>query len=324
MTIVGKILVFVNLVFSLVVGGLVMVVFMTRTNWEDHAKKLKAEYDVVVNDRDQTASEKQALQTKLTKREQDERNALVDLAKTIEMDNKEDEKKARELVVLLGPVEYVKQAAKFIVEAKREKDEAKAALATIQQGGVKGNADTTAAQAAAEARKDEIKNANETIAQLRTEIRKLINDANDERRERIRAQVAARTMEKANEQLEEQVRDLAKELARSKAGVAGTTGTTRKRGEENPPAEQVEGRITRVYSEKDLVQISVGSDVGLTQGHTLKVFRLDRVPENSRFLGVIEILSVRPHEAVGRLVRRTAYDLREGDRVASRITIGGG
>src|SRR5262249_41516929 len=141
--------------------------------------------------------------------------------------------------------------------------------------------------------------------------------------ERSGAQVATRTLEKVNEQLEEQVRDLAKELTRSKAGVSPPVGTTRKRGEENPPAEQIEGRITRVYRDRDLVQISVGSDMGLTQGHTLKVFRLDRVPENSKYLGVIEILSVRPHEAVGRVVRRTAYDVREGDRVASRIGIGG-
>ena len=42
MTIVGKILVFVNLVFSLVVGGLVMMVYMTRTNWEDAFNKANA------------------------------------------------------------------------------------------------------------------------------------------------------------------------------------------------------------------------------------------------------------------------------------------
>src|SRR5262249_16125289 len=100
--------------------------------------------------------------------------------------------------------------------------------------------------------------------------------------------------------------------------------TNRKRGEENPPAEQVEGRITQVYRDRDLVQISVGSDAGLTPGHTLKVFRLDKVPENSRFLGIIEIVSVRPHEAVGRLVRPTANDVRVGDRVASRIGGGSG
>jgi len=81
MTIVGKILVFVNLVFSLVVGGLVMVVFMTRANWEDYAKKLKAEFDVVDADRKQTATEKETLQAELTKRKQDERNALLALKK---------------------------------------------------------------------------------------------------------------------------------------------------------------------------------------------------------------------------------------------------
>jgi hypothetical protein len=314
MTVVGKILVFVNLVFSLVVGGLVMVVFMTRANWEDYAKKVKTEFDVAAADRDQTAKEKEALQIELTKRKQDERNALLAL--------KKDAKEAQDLLAL-GAAQYVQQAAEARDKAERERDAAKADLAAMQLGGVKGNADAAAAQAAADARKEEVKNANDLIVQLRAENQKRIEDANNERRERIRAQVNARALEKANEDLEQQVRDLAKELARGKAGLTGTSGTTRRRGEENPPAEQVEGRITKVYRDRDLVQISVGSDAGLIQGHTLKVFRLDKVPENSKFLGVIEIVTVRPHEAVGRLVRRTPYELREGDRVASRIGTGG-
>src|SRR5438270_242552 len=102
MTVVGKILVFVNLVFSLVVGGLVMVVYMTRANWEDYAKKLKAEYDVVVADRNQTATEKQTLQTELTKREQAEENALLTLAKN-------NRKEAQDLRKG-GVVKYLEQA----------------------------------------------------------------------------------------------------------------------------------------------------------------------------------------------------------------------
>jgi F0F1-type ATP synthase membrane subunit b/b' len=312
MTFVGKILAFVNLVFSLVVGGLVMVVFMTRANWEDQFKKLQAEYTVIDKDRQQTAADKKQLQTDLTEMKQSWRNAVLALARG-------NDKEAQDLEKL-GAAEVVKRASEARDQAEREKKAVQGQLDAINAGGVKGNADITAAQAASEARKDQIKELENALTEERKDKRKLIDDANNDRRERIRAQIAARTLERANEALEDQVRDLAKELARNKAGVT-TPVAGRKRGEENPPPEDLEGQVLSVSG--NLVHISIGSDAGLAQGHTLKVFRLDRVPENSKFLGVIEILSVRPHEAVGRPVRRSAYEMRKGDRVASRIVVGG-
>ncbi len=226
MTFVGKILAFVNLVFSLVVGGLVMVVFMTRANWEDYAKKLQAEYTVVDKDRQQTAAERKQLQTDLAEMKQSWRNAVLALARG-------DDKKAQDLEKL-GAAEVVKQAAAARDQAEAEKKVVQGQLDTIQAGGVKGNADTTAAQAASDARKDQIKDFEKALTEQRTENRKLIEDANNERRERIRAQVAARTLERANEALEDQVRDLAKEVARNKAGLTTPVTGGRKRGEENP------------------------------------------------------------------------------------------
>ena len=55
----------------------------------------------------------------------------------------------------------------------------------------------------------------------------------------------------------------------------------------------------------------------------IKVFRLDPIPERSRYLGTIEILMVRPHEAVGRPTSRAPMSIRPGDRVASRLLVGG-
>ena len=49
MTVLGKILVFVNLVFSLVTAGLIVMVFTTRTNWNDAFKKLTATNTVVLS-----------------------------------------------------------------------------------------------------------------------------------------------------------------------------------------------------------------------------------------------------------------------------------
>src|SRR5258708_1690603 len=47
MGVMGKILVFVNLVFSLLTAGLIIVVFSTRTNWREANNKLSANLEVV-------------------------------------------------------------------------------------------------------------------------------------------------------------------------------------------------------------------------------------------------------------------------------------
>jgi len=315
MTVVGKILVFVNLVFSLVVGGLVLVVFSTRTNWEDYSTKLKAQYDVVNAERQQTADEKDRLQAENAKVKQEYENALVALARGNDKELKD--------MRAAGTVAVLQQAVAARDQAQQELKTARDELTTIQQNNLKNNGDTAAAQAASGARKDQIKELENQIGAARTENQKLIKVANDANSKRIEAEVAARTLEGRNAQLEDQVRDLARELARGKTGAAPTV-VTRRRGEENPPMDNVEGRIVRADPTSDLVTISVGSDAGLAQGHTLKVFRLDRrIPENSKYLGTIEILSVEPHLAVGRPLKRTGQELKPGDRVAARILPGG-
>ena len=46
MTVLGKILVFINLVFSLAVVGLIVTVFMTRTNWRNGYEEINKEYKI--------------------------------------------------------------------------------------------------------------------------------------------------------------------------------------------------------------------------------------------------------------------------------------
>jgi hypothetical protein len=55
MTVVGKILAFVNLVFSVAVGALIILVYVTRTNWAEGYNKTKAAYDAAVASRDEYA-----------------------------------------------------------------------------------------------------------------------------------------------------------------------------------------------------------------------------------------------------------------------------
>jgi hypothetical protein len=87
--------------------------------------------------------------------------------------------------------------------------------------------------------------------------------------------------------------------------------------ESNPPRAQVEGTVTRV-AEGGLVTVSVGSDAGLTKGHTLEVFRLGTTP---RYLGRLRIVEVAPKQAVGQQIAGAAKEaIKSGDRVASQVT----
>jgi hypothetical protein len=91
-----------------------------------------------------------------------------------------------------------------------------------------------------------------------------------------------------------------------------TTGETAK----NPPPDSVEGVIKATDPQSGYVTVSVGSDAGLRKGHTLEVYRLK--PE-SKYLGTIRILEVKPTEAVGKPVSRTLGPIQVGDRVAARL-----
>lgn len=290
MTIVGKILVFLNLVFSLIVGGLVMVVFMTRTNWEQAYNGQKAQYNAAVASGEQTARERDAL-----KLEYDERLIAV----TKERDD----------------------AVKAVAAARAETKRANEELATIKQDDRKKSADVTAIAGAIDSRREQVADLEKRLADERKDKLEVIKQKNDERAARIQADVEMKFFKSKALDLEAQVKDLARELVRSTAGPSGVV-VTRKKGEENPPRDNVEGKVVKVDGEDNLVSLSIGSDSGLQQGHTLHVFRLNAIPEQSKYLGIIEILTVRPHEAVGRPMKSMSTAMRPGDRVASRLITG--
>lgn len=81
-------------------------------------------------------------------------------------------------------------------------------------------------------------------------------------------------------------------------------------------APQVEGQVTRVVD--GLVEVSIGSDEGLQEGHTLKVFRING--KVGAYLASIEIVDTNSDRAVGRIVPGTREGIiRKGDRVATKI-----
>jgi hypothetical protein len=86
----------------------------------------------------------------------------------------------------------------------------------------------------------------------------------------------------------------------------------------NPPPGNVEGLVNNVDS-NDMMTLSIGSDAGLTKGHTMELFRIGASPSQSKYLGTIRILDVQAKQAYAQAVGRLTDTPRVGDRVASRI-----
>lgn len=70
----------------------------------------------------------------------------------------------------------------------------------------------------------------------------------------------------------------------------------------------------------DLVEFSLGSDDGLTEGHKLSIYRQAVGDRAAKFLGEIRIVYVTPDRAVGTVVNRAKNGIIEkGDNVTSKL-----
>jgi len=79
-----------------------------------------------------------------------------------------------------------------------------------------------------------------------------------------------------------------------------------------PP--KVEGRVLAVGA-KDLIEISIGADDGLKEGHALEVYR------GNTYLGRITIIKTSPDRAVGQIVKELQRgQIKQGDNVSTKLS----
>ena len=132
----------------------------------------------------------------------------------------------------------------------------------------------------------------------------------------VEAEIRAKTIQSHNESLMERLRKLELALAPKKADPPNDNDFPL--AKPTPPPTKVNGLIEKVDpKDGSLVVISVGSDAGLARDHTLEVYRLKPAP---KYLGMIRIIELSQHKAVGRLIRRAGTPvamLEAGDHVAS-------
>jgi myosin heavy subunit len=112
--------------------------------------------------------------------------------------------------------------------------------------------------------------------------------------------------------LEERQNQLAQEVAKRKE-VMDRIGVSADEPAENKPP-KVDGVVT-MTSKSGLVEISIGSDDGIRDGHQLEVF------SGNSYLGRIKIRRTSPDRAVGEIIPEYRKgEIKKGDRVATRLT----
>lgn len=283
MTTFGKILVVINLIFSLITGGLIVMVYSVQTNWKASFDRLEKNYRVSEANVKAYAEEANEIKKKGDA-------AVVEVKKQLDVATKERD------------------------AAQKRFDDKVAELKVQLEKANSANVNVDAATAELARRRDEVKNLQAIIAGRDQRLLELEAKAKQNQDNYVRADIAARSAHDRNKQLMEQVETLATQLEKTKIGGIGATGFA-----ERKPAEDVKGIVTEANSKDNLYTISLGSDNGITKGDTLEVYRLQPEP---KYLGKIRILDVNHHEAVGRPLntQRTAQ-IQKGDTVASNVSV---
>ncbi|MGF1581410.1 MAG: hypothetical protein ACFCD0_18960 [Gemmataceae bacterium] len=302
----GRILVILNLLFALFVGGFLVVDFATRKNWKDAYETLKQSVEiakqnhaVAIKERNKHVRDLQIqqatikdLEQKLSKVQADG----LDKRNSLEAENKKTQATIRNAA--LGKTSAEQQAA--------------GSLTLVQDH-----------QTELAKKNNQIKDLGGLLDKERSKVQEAeaaMNAALDRQRELLR-RVGELTAKLA---------DYETEIAKAKLPGArpGTPQSPAieivRGGRSNPPKAFLEGKVTQVgpgsYSTYALVDL--GSDDNLAKGNTLYVYRTDKVGSQVRYIGELEITALKAHVAAGKMLPRSngrSPSVKVGDFVTSNL-----
>jgi hypothetical protein len=286
MTAIGKIFVIINLLFSLVVAGFIVVVYAKSTNWAAAQKKWAASVQAAEASRDAAFKERD-----------DERVASASRVG----------EKDKEIATLQAQVK-----ARDAEVAENRK-----ALEEFKKSGNGEQFSLKALQTELEKRKDEVAGLEKQVKEKDEAIVKYIDLKNQANDAKVAAEIKSNSYQAKAERLEARVRETEMEIVklRRAGGASGSAGVALVSAA-NPPPQSVEGIVTETTGRGDLVRVSIGSDAGLEKGHTLDVYRLKPSPQ---YLGQIRLTDVRHNEAVGVPVDKLKAPVQKGDMVANDV-----
>ncbi|MEO6811780.1 MAG: hypothetical protein ABI353_21950 [Isosphaeraceae bacterium] len=288
MTFVGKILVFVILVFALCFLAVSTVVFSTAKNWKEEVTKQKEQVA-------KAQGEKTKVQTEL-----DARKGELDKAKA-------------------DHIQQVQLLNTQVAQLQEETKQAKAQLSDQIKVVETSQENAKAAQAEAKARLEE-------TTELRTLLADVQQSANELKLHQTMLNDEVRILKRDLDVAQENNRDLRDRVAVLSTtlngfGIKPNIEQLRSSNTGTAPSQDIEGVVTRVQGRGNdpstRIELSIGSDDGIAARNELDIYRLDP-PE---YLGKVKVEIVTNDHAVGQLVGHTRNGLKvkEGDIVASQI-----
>jgi hypothetical protein len=286
MTAIGKIFVIINLVFSVLVAGFIVMVYARSVNWADAAKKWQ-------DAQKQADASRSAVEAQLADERTNSAKALA--------------ARDQDIAKLKGDL-----AAEQAKVADREQ-----ALAQFKIGDNGKVASYDALKTELEKRKAEVTGLEDQVKQKDTDIAKYIELKNKANDDKVAAEIKANSFQAKAERLEARVRETEVELVKLKrTGGGAAAGGISLVNASNPPPQSVEGVVTETTNRGDLLRLSVGSDAGLEKGHTLDLYRLKPTPQ---YLGQVRLTDVRAAESVAVPVDKLKGPVQKGDIVASEV-----
>lgn len=311
MTALGKILVFFNLIFSLIVGAFVVTVYISQTHWVAAYNDLQQKYAVA--NASNTAYQKEvADQANYAKNFNDKvlHDAKLESLTGVKADE-DSAAKLKKITDAITSAQADAQAQKAAYE-QGQKD-----LSEEKSKNTATNAQLTRALAEVDKRQQESEATKKLLKDETDKNLQMVKDMGKEHDQMVAWKIRAESAELRRNELEKENDRLARD--NQKLIASGGTLVSMKKDGPNPPPESVEGLVSEV-SASGLVRITVGSDAGLAKGNTLEVYRLNtQTPDQSKYLGRIKIIEVSATQAVGQPMSKTPAPLQPGDTVSSRI-----
>lgn len=289
MSFVGKILIGVQLVLSLMFMAFAGAVATYHQNWKEAADKAESAKANIQQQLDQVRTEAELAKTALTKQYEDEKTRA-------------DEAAARADTVQQQNVALNRDKEQLALELQKEREFANI---TGTESGFR--------RQEALLQRSENKKLHDLLEQKEQKIRDLEGTV-------FSAQVELDALKDKNQSLIEQNAFFAKVIR-----TEGLSTDPREYAGSQTPPPAVDGLVLSVREARDgtvqFVEISIGSDDGLLQGHTLSVYRSGLLEgEKAKYLGQIEIVYLTPDRAVGTIVLAAKNGIiAKGDNVSSKL-----
>jgi hypothetical protein len=292
MTVFGKLLVFLNLVFSVVTGALIIFVFTTRANWQSAYEDAKRKAEAAEAAYRQ---EKASHENDLKQKDADTKAKEAEVTRL-----------SQEMVKLQDDIDRLQKAA----QAQANLTDKATANEKTSQEELKQIREERLALV------DQTKTLQVKVVAMQKEIDSWRNIA-------VNADLQAKNLLQKNSNLLRSVEELnvkVRELESTGAlvGTGGGGGTAP--SIVDPPIRSapggVRGKVTGIgKSGTSLASVNIGSDSGLSPGNSLIVYR------GNEYVGELLLTAVEPKAAVGKFVpaKRTSK-IQEGDNVITSFT----